>query len=118
MAQTRDPITGHLFEDGAAHTAIKDSMLGPEGAAAGEVITISGSSQNSAAITEGAVDVITDSTANIFIAIGPDATVAAVVDTGYRLASGVSYRFPISSGNVVAVIGSAVNGSIWIHPVT
>jgi hypothetical protein len=100
---------------GAAHVTLRDSIMGPEGTAAGQPIGNTAASQQSAAITGDAVDISTDSTDDVFIEIGSDPT--AIVDTSYHLVSNFPHRFPITSGYKVAVISTGTNGKTWIHPV-
>lgn len=104
---------GQRLTDGAAH--VYALPAGPEGAAAGEAISNTASSQQTAAITGDTIDVSTDSTDDVFIEIGSDPT--AVADTSYHICSNQTYRFPITSGNKVAVIATGTNGKTWVRVV-
>jgi hypothetical protein len=104
-----------VVSGGTPHVTLRDSLMGPEGAAAGQPIGNTTASQQTSAIAGDAVDISTDSTDDVFIEIGSNPT--AVVDTSYHLTSNVTHRFPITSGNKVAVISTGTNGKTWTHPV-
>lgn len=97
----------------AQHVTVKDSSMGPEGAAAGNVRTFNGASAQTAAITGDAVDVAADSPC--WIEIGSDPT--AVVNTSYYMTANTTYRFPITSGNKIAAIDDGTTGNLYYHPV-
>jgi len=100
------------FTNGAAHVLVSGGYAGPEDLA-GVKVSYSTSTQ-SAALTA-TVIVTCTTTAQIAIGSNPTATVA----TGYYCAAGITYRFPITSGNKVAIIHSdgTTAGVGYIHPV-
>jgi len=121
MAQTRDPITGHLFDDGAAHVLVSGGYTGPENEASeGQTVAVGGTSAASAAITGTGVDIIfiPDATTTLGCFIQIAGTPVAVANDDYYIAANTTYRFPITSGNKVACIQSVAAGDIYIHPVS
>lgn len=109
------PIPGPGWEkttnNGVPARAIVDSLMGPEGAASGNVRTISGTSAQTAAITGEAVDLCVDTAC--WVEIGSNPT--AALNTSYYLPANTVVRFPITSGNKIAVIGTT--GNLYYHPV-
>lgn len=108
--------TTHQPEDvgvtaGAAHTIDKSVALSPR-AYTGQTIAISGSSQQTTAITATEVDITADTAC--FVAVGTNPT--AALNTSYRIpATQVPIRLGITSGDKIAVIGTS--GNAWVHPV-
>lgn len=96
---------------GAPHSVVVDSIAGPRGASAGGTIAISGSSQQTAVISETLVDVSCDTVCYLAIGAAP----VAALNTSYRLTANTTYRFPIVSGDKLAVIGTT--GNFWFSPV-
>ena len=93
--------------------AVTGGYIGPQ-SLTGQKVAYTTSTQ-SAAITATTIDVTCTTTAQIAIASNPTASVT----TGYYCAAGVTYRFPITSGNKVAIIHSdgTTAGTAYIHPV-
>lgn len=95
--------------------------MGPQGASTGDDVSLTTSSAQSGAITGTVVDVTC--TADCFIAIGSNPT--AVVCSGgagsagacYFMAGGITYRFPITSGNKIAGIVATGTATLYWHPV-
>lgn len=81
----------------------------------GQIVSVNTSSAQSAAIVADHVEISTDSTANVFLEFGTNPT--ATTTTSFRISPDVRYVLPFKSGDKVAVIGSAINGSVFIHPV-
>jgi len=99
---------------GAPLVSVSGGYAGPEGLSAVTPVSYDATAA-SGAITGTLVDVYCTTAANIQIAAAP----VAVVATGYPMAAGVTYRFPITSGNKIAAIkmtGSTA-GVMYIHPV-
>lgn len=114
MAQTRDPITSGLFTNGAAHVALKDSLAGPEGAAAGVAVALAGSDVETQLVCD-AFDLYIPAsvTEGVFIEIAS----APGGATGSRAYGPGTYRFPITSGYYVVLQDVSTNGTVYLNPV-
>lgn len=97
--------------DGALWTLERGIALSPQGQSAGQSIAISGSSQQSSAITETQVDLMADTACSIAIGTNP----TAVIATSYRLPANTLVRLGLVSGSKIAVIGTS--GTLYISPV-
>ena len=112
--------------DGAAHVLISGGYSGPETEISeGQTVAVGGTSAASAAIVGTVIDVIYIPDANGFGDFTGDgcfiqiaAAPTAVADDDYYIAPNITYRFPITSGNKVAVIQSVAAGDLYIHPVS
>lgn len=100
---------------GAAHVAVTGGYAGPEtpGANQGVSVAYTATHGETAAITGTLVDVLCTTAAFIAIAASPVATTS-----GYYCAAGVTYRFPITSGNKVSAVQAAAGGTLYVHPVS
>jgi len=88
---------------------------GPQGnSGTGLSVAVGAASTASAAITATLIDIVATTECFIQIAASP----VAVVNDDYYVPKNTTYRFPITSGNKVAVIQSAAAGTLYIHPVT
>lgn len=107
-----------LGTNGAAHFTIKDSLMGPQGASAGEALAINasaGADVTSAAITSNAIDVYIPAafTGGVRVAIG-----SAPATASGRVYGPGTYRWPITSGyKLAARSNDATTGTIYINPV-
>jgi len=113
VAGTNTPVPQNSI-NGAACVVVSGGYAGPEGLAAVTPVSYDATAA-SGAVTGTLVDVTCTTAAVIQIA----ATPVAVVATGYYCAAGITYRFPITSGNKVAAIkatGSSA-GVMYLHPV-
>lgn len=106
--------------DGAAHVSVRESSVGPEGAGNADHLTVnavSGADDLSAAIVGDQIDlvIIGSSLADgVRVEIGSAPTTSA---NSPVYAPG-SYRFPITSGNKVAVRSNDANtGTAHVNPV-
>jgi len=100
---------------GSAHTYEMNGLAGPSGnALMGVSVAYAAAAGNTAAITGTAIDLLCTTAA--FICISQAGTAATA--SGYYCAAGVTYRFPITTGDIVSAIQVAAGGTVYAHPVS
>jgi len=107
-----DPVAVGVTASGQLMTS---GDVGPEAHdGQGESVSYTGTAGTSAAITGTIIDVTC--TTDAFVAIGAAPT--AVADgTDYFVSGGLTYRFPITSGNKISAIQLSSGGTMYVHPV-
>lgn len=115
---TKPALEQLKITSGASHVTIKDSLMGPQGASAGEALAINastGADVTSAAITSNAIDIYIPAafTGGVRVAIG-----SAPATASGRVYGPGTYRWPITSGyKLAARSNDATTGTIYINPV-
>ena len=117
-----DATTGKIDKNlkgtnGAAHVVIdnqvtgESTIKGPEGLSGlGQTISYTSVAVTSAPINSSYVDLVV--TTEAYISIGNTATT-----NDYYCVANVTYRFPITPGNVVSVVRVQKNGILHLSPV-
>jgi hypothetical protein len=104
-------ITREYDSTGSAHV---NPEKGPEGDTnGGETVSYTATAGTSAALTADFIDVTCTTDSFVAIASAPTATT-----DGYFCSAGLTYRFPITSGNKVSAIRLTTDGTMYIHPVS
>lgn len=103
-----------IIHGGKTSAHVVGEPLGPEGLeGSGEGVLVTSGSAQSSVINADVVDI--SPTTDCFIRFGSSPT--AVANSDYFLPAGIVARFPITSGNRVAVIRASADGVMYVHPV-
>ena len=114
---TTSPQTTKRITASELRNFIMGAYLGPESEVGeGQTVAYTDTAANSTAITGSYVDITC--TTDAYIRIDSGSPVPAATSADYFCSAGLTYRFPITSGNIVSAIRATTSGDMHIHPVS